>query len=532
MTRLVVAALALAVAVPLHAAPRAFSVQDLATLDRISEASLSPDGRSVVLHCARPTTRRTRARTACGPAGRRRQGRAPAGWRDHAALVERRWVDLVPRRTGRCPAALAHACAGRRGRGGQRAAADIGSYKLAGRPPCRLQRRDLRRLRRRSLRVACTKQRLDKPADAKASGQLYDRLFVRHWDSWADGRRSQLFVAALGDDGKLGEPVLVSKGLDGDVPSKPFGDDSEYAFSPDGGKIYFGVRTAGASEAWSTNFDLHVAAIDGSAPAQNLTAGNPAWDAYPLPSADGSTLYYLAMQRPGFEADRFAIRALDLASGEHRASRRMDRSAGALKLSADVHIHHRRRRRAPAVRRRHRQRQGHGWSATARRRLRHRKSVLVARNDLKTPNACSPTCAAASRSRASTPNYRDLRTGEHGFFTFKGANGATVQEPWFCRLPRRQAVSGRLHHPRRSAGRDEQWLELPLESAAPPARALPSSHQLPRLDGYGHAFTDSISQDWGGKPLEDLKLGWGRRAQEVPVPRRRPCLCARCVYGG
>ena len=26
--------------------------------------------------------------------------------------------------------------------------------------------------------------------------------------------------------------------------------------------------------------------------------------------------------------------------------------------------------------------------------------------------------------------------------------------------------------------------------------------------GYGQAFTDAISGDWGGKPLEDLKLGW------------------------
>jgi dipeptidyl aminopeptidase/acylaminoacyl peptidase len=26
--------------------------------------------------------------------------------------------------------------------------------------------------------------------------------------------------------------------------------------------------------------------------------------------------------------------------------------------------------------------------------------------------------------------------------------------------------------------------------------------------GYGQAFTDSISQDWGGKPLEDLQKGW------------------------
>ena len=34
-----------------------------------------------------------------------------------------------------------------------------------------------------------------------------------------------------------------------------------------------------------------------------------------MASPDGKTLYYLAMKTPGFEADRFAIMALDLASG-------------------------------------------------------------------------------------------------------------------------------------------------------------------------------------------------------------------------
>jgi len=34
--------------------------------------------------------------------------------------------------------------------------------------------------------------------------------------------------------------------------------------------------------------------------------------------------------------------------------------------------------------------------------------------------------------------------------------------------------------------------------------------------GYGQAFTDSISGDWGGKPLEDLKLGLRRRSSNIP----------------
>ena len=34
--------------------------------------------------------------------------------------------------------------------------------------------------------------------------------------------------------------------------------------------------------------------------------------------------------------------------------------------------------------------------------------------------------------------------------------------------------------------------------------------------GYGQAFTDSISGDWGVKPLEDLKLGLAAALKQFP----------------
>ena len=43
--------------------------------------------------------------------------------------------------------------------------------------------------------IACTKKRLDNPADDKSSGMLFTEGFVRHWDTWSDGRRSQLLIA-------------------------------------------------------------------------------------------------------------------------------------------------------------------------------------------------------------------------------------------------------------------------------------------------------------------------------------------------
>ncbi len=80
--------------------------------------------------------------------------------------------------------------------------------------------------------LACTQQRLDAAAHSKATGLLYQQLFVRHWDAWADGRRSQVFSMAL-DDVARGTPVNITAGI-GDVPSKPFGGREDYAFSPDG----------------------------------------------------------------------------------------------------------------------------------------------------------------------------------------------------------------------------------------------------------------------------------------------------------
>ncbi len=183
--------------------------------------------------------------------------------------------------------------------------------------------------------LSCTKQRLDAAAHAPATGVLHKQLFIRHWDTWSDGRRSQVFALALNDGGVAqGAPVNLTGGI-GDVPGRPFGGREDYAFSPDGAQVAFSVRGT-EGESWSTNFDVYQVGADGGATPKNLTADNKAWDAQPAFSPDGSQLAYLAMDRPGFEADRFHLVLLNLQSGARRAlTQNWDRSIGSFAWSRD-----------------------------------------------------------------------------------------------------------------------------------------------------------------------------------------------------
>ena len=169
---------------------------------------------------------------------------------------------------------------------------------------------------------------------SKASGRIYERVFVRHWDSWADGTRSHLFATALGADGTALAAVDVSKGFDADIPGKPFGGAEDFDFSPDGKMLVFSARLAGHSEPWSTNFDLFQVSVAGGTPV-NLTADNPAWDAQPVFLANGD-LAWLAQQHPGYEADRFQVMLKSAKGGAVRAlTKEWDRSVARLEVTAD-----------------------------------------------------------------------------------------------------------------------------------------------------------------------------------------------------
>jgi WD40 repeat protein len=98
--------------------------------------------------------------------------------------------------------------------------------------------------------------------------------------------------------------------------------------------VAFSVRVAGG-RALVDEF-RHLLGSGGGGSPRNLTADNPAWDGQPAFSPDGAWLAYVAMDRPGFEADRFHLVLLDLKSGtKHPLTQNWDRSIASFAWAPD-----------------------------------------------------------------------------------------------------------------------------------------------------------------------------------------------------
>lgn len=148
----------------------------------------------------------------------------------------------------------------------------------------------------------------------KATGQLYDALMHRHWNSWADGTFSHVFVQDLKNGKASGDALDLLLNEKFDSPLKPFGGMEDVAWSPDGKNIYYTCKKKfGTSSATSTNSDIYVINL-AYGKTTNLTETNPGYDTHPTPSPDGKRVAWLSMARDGYEADKNRVMIYDFAT--------------------------------------------------------------------------------------------------------------------------------------------------------------------------------------------------------------------------
>ncbi len=542
--------LCLLAALPSLASARGFEVRDMVKLDRASAPLLSANGAQVVF-AKRIVDADLKASSSLWIRDLRTRDMAPprqltpAGWNVNSASIEGQNVYFLSAKNG-SQQLYVMPLAGGEPRQLTDFALDVDSYRISPQGDRVLFSAGV--FQDCGSDLDCTSKRLDKDKASKSSGQVFDGMFVRHWDTWADGRRNTLFVAPLPAVGAAAVKgaSAISATLAGDAPSKPFGGNEDFVWSPDGKTVVASIRVQGKQEPWSTNFDLYKLDAAGKQAPVNLTAANPAWDAGPVFSADGKTLFYRAMKRPGFEADRFGLMAMDLASGKvNEIAAQWDRSADGITLSAD----------------------GQTIYTTAQDMGEHPlfavniasgeptklvgegsissfdiagDALAFTRNSLKSGDQVfTSSTAAGAPQRAITQSAGEMlegvNFGDFEQFSFKGWNDETVHgyvvKPHNYQEGKKYPVAFLIHGgPQGSFGNGWSYRWNPQTYAG-------QGYAVVMIDfhgstGYGQAFTDAISQHWGDRPLEDLQKGWAAAQQKYSFLNGDKACALGASYGG
>lgn len=543
--------LCLLTALPSLAATRGLDVRDMIALDRVSAPLLTADGGNVVFakrvlgSDSKASTglfiRNLRTRDAAPP-----KPLTPAGWNVNSAALsaDGQTVYFLSAKGG-SQQLYAMPLAGGTPRQLTDFAVDVDSFQIS--PQGDRVAFSAGVFQDCGSDLACTSKKLDAHKARKNTGEVFDSLFVRHWDTWNDGRRNTLFVAPLpaAKAAAVKGASAISATLAGDAPSKPFGGNDDFTWAPDGKSVVASIRVAGREEAWSTNFDLYRLDAEGKQAPVNLTAANPAWDAGPVFSADGNTLYYRAMKRPGFEADRFGVIALDLASGKTREiAPDWDRSAGEVVLSQDEKSfytaaddlgEHRLFNIDIATGKATVVAEGGsigspvlaaGTLAYTKNSLKSGDQIVVAQADGSSPREITPSAGEM---------LPDVAFGDYEQFQFKGWNNETVHgyvvKPYNYQEGKTYPVAFLIHGgPQGSFGNGWSYRWNPQTYAG-------QGYAVVMIDfhgstGYGQAFTDAISQHWGDRPLEDLQKGWAAAQKQYPFLNGDKACALGASYGG
>lgn len=150
----------------------------------------------------------------------------------------------------------------------------------------------------------------------KAKVRIINDLMYRHWNYWSDYSYSHLFVASFDGSTVTGEKDIMN-GQRFESPLSPYFEDGEISWSPDGKYIaYTSKRMTGKADAVSTNSDIFLYEV-ASGKEVNISEGNMGYDRNPVFSPDGSVIAWQSMERDGYESDLDRLFIYSIKDGKH-----------------------------------------------------------------------------------------------------------------------------------------------------------------------------------------------------------------------
>lgn len=372
------------------------------------------------------------------------------------------------------------------------------------------------------------------------SGMLIKDLLYRQWNEWRHGIRNHVFMVETSAHQQAGKDITPG---DFDSPPLDLGSSHDYTFSPDGKEVAF-VKNTDEIVAMSTNNDIFV--VDLETMEERRITTNRARDAEPHYSPDGRYIAYVAMARAGFEADQHVIHLYDRQSGEHKAlSDDFKYDADDLVWSSDskriyflssvegaksihsITLKGKVKRHTDTYTDKNLQLDPTGKYLVFTREATHAPADIY-KLDLKSE-------AITQVTKVNEDVLAELEMNPWESFSFKSENGADVQgfvikPPGFDASKKYpmiylihggpQGMWGNLFHYRWNA----QMFAAPGNVVV-----MVNPHGS---KGYGQPFCDAVSRDWGGLPYRDLMKGVNVALQEFPFIDGERMSAAGASYGG
>jgi dipeptidyl aminopeptidase/acylaminoacyl peptidase len=433
---------------------------------------------------------------------------------------------------------------------------------------------------------ACNKQRDDELKNSKVKAKIFTKLLYRHWNAFTEFKRSHLFVVDANADattdaaetakviarteaagphefnneaiGLSAEPPRDLTPGDHDVPPFSLGGQDMYAISPDGQELAY-TSNIDEVEATSTNNEIFIVPMAGSAIAGKKISTSPGADSTPLYSPDGKYIAWRSQARAGFEADKWRLLVQDRQSGKIRdLTEKFERSVGSFTWSSSgkVWFSFEDHGEAPVF----------AADATALTTMAFewpRTATLrgVHADDL---TAMGPTLFYSQMSamrpneiwKVDLPNEGKFEVGEGGKpvthmndgllskidmqplepFTFKGANDEEVQgfmiKPPGFDPAKKYPLKFLIHGGPQGAWGNSWTYRWNAELFAATGNYVVVMINFHGSTGYGQKFTDSISGDWGGKPYVDLMKGLDYVEKTYPFIDKNREAAMGGSYGG
>jgi dipeptidyl aminopeptidase/acylaminoacyl peptidase len=387
--------------------------------------------------------------------------------------------------------------------------------------------------------IAAMEKEIKRRKDAKMTAKVTEDRQYRYFDHWiTDSLASRLLLVHSGT--KAVKDLTPTWGRlfqnSGTV---------DFDLSPDGSQVALTINITPPPYSGFLNNDIHLIPTDGSGTLRNITAGNPGDDSGPTFAPDGRTLVYTRLKTPYYNGEVGHLWRHDVATGGNTPlTEGIDLALGGVEFSADgatLWLTAEDKGVVPVFKLKA---DGTGLTAVYAQgtssELRVNGGRIVFLNDnTSRPNelfTLDPKSGAVRQlTRFNEELVAQLDLGKVESYWFDGAAGAKVQG-WLILPPgfdatKPYAMVQLMHGGPHTMVRDTWSYRWNPHVFAAPGYVVTWVNRHGST-GFGQQYAQSILNEWGDKPLEDILRSTDHLLQRFPNIDPKRIAAAGASYGG